>query len=212
MLQIQSFLKYNTHEKIMKKLFIIFTTIFLFSSMLTRANLISVISSHDGTGMFTYSVSSSSSPFYFGGDSNMLKVVIPSAGVMETYSPDGWYSTVDASNIVTWLCTNSSSRYIDESPLEFKIESIYKHSTNYSGHAGTLWQKGYVAGEVYDTNYFLYSSVTTNGVASINVVGYEKFEFTGPMIPEPALLIIYYLAFVIYYRRKFIPSAQAPRG
>jgi len=191
----------NPLNKIMKKLFVI--TIVLFFSLPSAANLISIISSNDGMGEFTYSVSADSLQFYFGGNTNILKIVVPSAGVVETHNPDGWYSIVDAYNVVTWLCTNSSSWYIDESLLEFKINSIYPASTNYNGPPGSALPKGYVAGEVYNTNYSLYSSAATNELTSINVVGYEKFEFTGPLIPEPiiySLLIFLPLMLLLRYK------------
>jgi len=181
--------------------FLIFI-IFSFS-FLAKASLISVASSNDNSGMFFYSVSSGTAPFYFGGYVNMLKVVIPSAGVLNTYGPEGWYATVDENNIVTWSFTNSYIGFINTSNLVFCIKSVYTLSTNYSGPTGTLWQKGYASGDIYNTNYFLYERPLTNGIASMNVTGYEKFNFVGPLIPEP----FYFrnlLIFTIFLFRRFL--------
>ena len=127
--------------------------IIIFFTLITEANLISVESSTDGYGMFTYLISSGVAPFYFGGNFDVLKVAIPSAGVLETHGPEGWYSEIDDNDTVTWLYTNSYIGFIDKSHLEFSIKSVYAQSTNYSDTTGTLWQKGYVAGDIYNTNY-----------------------------------------------------------
>jgi len=153
-------------------------------------SLVSVISSNNGSGLFTYKISANEEPYFFGGDTNLLKIVIPSEGVISTFDPPGWTSVIDINDTVIWKCTNSALWYVDNSAHEFSLQSSFLLVTNYIGT-----DMGFVQGEIYNTNYSLYNSAPTNATASINTVGYERFEFEGPMIPEPC----FYLLFIICY-------------
>lgn len=173
----------------MKTLIIFLTMFVIVFSNISAGSLVSVISSNNGSGLFTYKISADDEPYFFGGNTNLLKIVIPSEAVISTIDPPGWLSEVGANDTVTWKCTNSTLWYVDNTTREFSLQSSYSLVTNYTGI-----DMGFAQGEIYNTNYSLYSEGTTNGISSVNVVGYEQFEFEGPMIPEPC-----YLLFIIYY-------------
>ncbi len=178
-------------KKIFALAFVICCVNFLFG------NLVSVISSNDGNGLFTYTVSSADEPYYFGGDTNLLKIIIPSAAVVSTSNPPGWYSTIDIHNTVTWRCTNSFLWYIDGASRKFSLLSSFPETCVYTGSFA-----GLVQGEIYNTNYSLYVSGATNAVVSQNVVGYEHFDFEGPAVPESGLLV-WFIALFIFSCCKF---------
>ena len=53
-----------------------------------------------------------------------------------------------------------------------------------------MYPRGWVLGEVFTTNNTLYAPVTSNAVTSANVVGYARFALTGPLVPEPAGVLL----------------------
>ena len=167
--------------------------------------MLNIVSTNEGNGKFTYKVSAGTEPYYFGGKTDLLKIVLPSENVIETYNPEGWSSTVDVDNTVTWICTNSAITFIDSNEFIFSLISDNIEQTNYNNSFGEFYSKGFVQGEVYSNDYSLYylKSGSGNKVASANIAGYETFAFIGPVVPEPFLFINCYLLFIIYYRRKF---------
>ena len=154
--------------------------------------MLNIVSTNEGNGKFTYKVSAGTAPYYFGGKTELLKVVVPSVNVDETYNPEGWTSTVDDDNTVTWICTNSAIAYIDTNEFVFSLKSFNMEQTNYNNSLGEIYSKGFVQGEVYSNDYSLYYLKSGSGstVASANIAGYETFAFIGPVVPEPGMLWI----------------------
>ena len=180
----------------MKQL-LIFLTIFIFGfSQVSSGGLVSITSTNDGSGLFTYKVSAGADPYFFGGNTNIFKVIIPSAGVISTFDPSDWVSTIDSDDVVTWSYTNSYIGYIDNTLIEFSLQSSFPLVTNYTGI-----DMGFVQGEIYNTNRTLYSPASPSPTISINIVGYEHFEFEGPAVPEPCFLIFYFFIFLIYVKK-----------
>ena len=175
----------------MKTLLIILTIFIIGFSNSTSANLVSVASINDGSGLFTYKISAGADPYFFGGNTNFLKIVIPSKGVISTIDPPGWVSEIN-NDIVTWKCTNSALDYIDYTTIDFSLQSSMIFATNYS-----VSDMGFVQGEIYNTNHTLYSSGSTNELFSINTVGFEYFNISGPVVPEPIIFSLFVFLFLI---------------
>jgi len=72
-------------------------------------NLVSVVSSNNGNGLFTHTINAADEPYFFGGNTNLLKTVIPFVPVISTVDPPGWVSKASGNDTVVWPCTNSAS-------------------------------------------------------------------------------------------------------
>ncbi|MCK5851850.1 hypothetical protein KAH27_02365 [bacterium] len=152
------------------------------------AAMISVQSSTDSNGVYFYSVTSGDEPLTFGGN-EILGLRIPSQAVQDIFSPEGWTSEL-SDNVVIWNCTNSDA-YITDQPIVFSLTSSITEGTNYSMSSDN-YPAGKVLGSVYNTNGTLYTpGIDTNDfIMSMNIAGYESFNFIGPIIPEPTLLFL----------------------
>ena len=166
---------------------------------ITFGKMITVVSSNEGSGIFTYKISAGSAPYFFGGSNNLLKIVIPSAHVSETFDPPGWTSTIDAGSKVTWSFTNSAIEYIDATEFEFSLKSFSLKQTNYTDLA-----KGFVRGEIFSNDYSPFSITSNPLLSSANIIGTESFKFIGPnpVIPEPSLFLIFNFLFLIYFTKR----------
>ncbi len=142
----------------------------------------------DSNGFFRYTVSKGNEPFLFGGGSNLC-FRVQSYGTLSAKTPAGWLPTIDSSGIVSWKFTNENVTTID-SPIQFSLQSDITDFVNYNqSESNADYPLGIIFGNIYNTNGTLYSpnaSMSTNYFAtSINIAGYERFEFLGPVIPEP---------------------------
>ena len=150
--------------------------------------MISVQSGTDSNGVYFYSITSGDEQLTFGGD-GILALRIPSKSVQDVFSPAGWTSELSDS-VVIWSCTNNDACITDQ-PIVFSLKSSVAEWTNYSTNSDN-YPAGKVFGSVYYTNGTLFTTdIDTNDfIMSINIAGYESFDFIGPIIPEPTLLFL----------------------
>ena len=155
-----------------------------------NAAMLSVQSSTDSNGLYSYTVTRGLDSYLWGGGSNMLSIVIPTLGLVATYDPPGWVSASNLPDSVVWRYTGTDTWVVENGPVTFSLRSSYPEPALYDGTAGSgMYQRGMVLGEVYTTNRALYQSVSSNDVTSVNVVGYERFALLGPAVPEPCALL-----------------------
>ena len=160
--------------------------------------MISVQSSTDSNGVYSYSVSLGNEPLTFGGEGS-LSMQIPSQYVQDIVSPDGWISELSEDGVM-WSCTNNDAR-ITSQPIVFSLKSSIAGWTNYITSSDD-YPAGKVIGSVYNTNGTLYTTgiYTNDFIMSMNIVGYESFSFIGPIIPEPTLLLLITIPLLIIRR------------
>ena len=160
--------------------------------------MISVQSSTDSNGVYFYSVTSGDESLTFGGD-GILALRIPSQAVQDIFSPAGWTSEL-SDNVVIWSCTNNDA-CITAHPIVFSLKSSIAEGINYSIGSDN-YPAGKVFGSVYNTNGTLYTTdIDTNDfIMSMNIAGYESFDFIGPIIPEPTLLLLITIPLLIIRR------------
>jgi len=167
----------------MKQIFLIAVAVIL--CCISNANLISLTNYHNGTE-YHYTFSSGNEPFYFGGDTNVFAIHIPSIAVTNVDCPEGWF-WYEESDIISLFSTNSSPFILNTGTWSFVIHSDYDVSATY-GAGSPDFPPGAVQGEIYSTNGSLFTpEVASGNIASTNVVGYELFSFIGP-VPEPICL------------------------
>ena len=169
------------------------------NSVNCNGSMLSVLSSTDSNGVYSYNISVGDESLTFGG-SGMLSLQIPSIDIQEIFSPPGWTSAV-SDNIAIWVCTNDNA-YITTQTATFSLRSSIAVWTNYSTSSAG-YPAGKIIGSVYYTNGILYTidSGTNDYIMSENIAGYESFDFVGPIIPEPMLFWLAFLYFLISLRR-----------
>ncbi len=186
----------------MKRIFLITAAVIL--CCITNAGLISLTNYHSGTE-YHYTFSSGDELYYFGGDTNVFAIHIPSKAVTNVECPDGWF-WYEESDIVSLFSTNSSRFILNTGTWSFVIHSDDDQATLY-GIGSPDFPPGIVQGEVYNTNGTIFTpEVTVGDIGSTNVVGYELFSFIGP-VPEPIclwMLIAGGLAFFHRIRKRFL--------
>ena len=166
---------------------------------------ISVESSDDGAGRFTYSVSDGTATGFLGGNTNIFKLIFPADEVTDTFSPPGWVAEITDDNVV-WSCTNSALGFIpgSSSPLEFYLQSDCTLVSNLTGT---------VSGELYTNNYNLYRSFGTVFPPTVNLGGVEDFTVESPVVPEPisgVFSILFSVFCILFFWRKHILNIQYP--
>jgi len=181
-------------------------TLLLVMSGLCNGALTLVDSYTDNNGFYSYTVSSADAPFLFGGDSNLC-FQIQSYAVNNIIDPPGWISTINPDEIVCWRVASNNVELIDD-PLVFSLNSTMTDWTTYDEVTiDATYPKGIVVGDVYNTNGTLYNisraNISNGLVSSVNIAGYERFSFIGPIIPEPAILttILFALIFIFNIHR-----------
>jgi len=152
------------------------------------ASMATVHSGTDSNGVYYYSITSGDESLTFGGV-GILAFRIPSKEIIEIFSTEGWTSAI-SDNVALWFCTNKNACITDQ-PVNFSLRSAVNEWTTYNKES-EMYPAGKVFGSVYYTNGILYTtdSGTEEMIVSENIVGYESFDFTGPIIPEPTLLFL----------------------
>jgi hypothetical protein len=151
-----------------------------------HAALLSVQSATDSNGLFTYTVQRGNEPYLWGGSEQLPSVVLPALGVLSVTTPPGWSAITTGATAITWSYTGTGTWFLDSTPIVFTLQSAYPLPVAYDSLASTaLYQQGTVFGDVYTTNLALYTGAASNETTSVNVVGYERFAFVGPALPEP---------------------------
>ena len=190
----------------MKKLILNFIVVCILFAICNICNgsLISVESYTDSNGFFRYTVNKGNEPFLFGGASNLcFQVQSYSASII--YDPFGWQSTMNASGLISWKFTNQIATTIDL-PIQFSMQCDVIDFVNYDQmEQSANYPLGIIFGDVYNTNNTIFSPAGgTTFSSSVNVVGYERFEFVGPVIPEPSLYLVAIIGVVPFAVRLYI--------
>jgi len=169
--------------------------------MASAQSSVSVTSSTDGNGLFSYTFNLGTSPYVWGISPDNGDIVMQSHGILDIISPPGWAATVDANELITWQPT-SGTVYVGESPLTFSVLSSYTDSTVYDqwGVEDPTYLAGLIGGSLYTIS-------DHQGVA----LGYETFSFVGPQVPEPSALALGVLALLLVKPiRRFLAPASEP--
>jgi len=157
-------------------------TLLLCGSNLPAQNLLSVTSTTDGNGLFSYTFSLGSDPYVWGLDTNG-QVIIPSHGILDIAGPPGWAATIDTNDIITWQPT-SGRVFLGQPTLIFSVHSSYTNAVSYD-----QMQEPYQMGIVAGVAYTLPDHQALAG-------GFQWFSFVGPEVPEPSTISLLPLAAV----------------
>ena len=156
---------------------------------------LSVSSTTDGNGLFSYTFDLGSSGYVWGVSSGGVSIQV--YGIENVISPNGWSATIGTNNLITWRPIDGTA-YLGQPPVTFSVQSIYSGVVNYNQTApSSPYQEGTVLGAVYTA-----SDHQNQGG------GYENFSFLGPEpVPEPATLTLLSLAgcmFVVFVKRSLL--------
>jgi len=180
----------------MRHIFLIAVVVIL--CCITNANLISLTNYHN-SNQFHYTFTAGDESYYFGGDTNVFAIHIPSKAVTNVDCPEGWF-WYEESDIVSLFSTNSSRFILNTNTWSFVIHSGNNVAATY-GIGSPDFPPGIVQGEVYNNNGTIFTpEVTLGNIGSTNVVGYELFSFIGP-VPEPICLWFIFAGLLAFSRR-----------
>src|SRR5215218_5059100 len=77
-----------------------------FSLNCIAGRYLTVTSTDDGHGLYSYTFSRGDEPYIWGFSNTNEVILMKSYGIIETLQPPGWTSTVDSSGMITWCYTN----------------------------------------------------------------------------------------------------------
>ena len=148
------------------------TLIFASTWMALAQGNVSVSSTTDGHGLFSYTFDLGSTSYVWGISPDNGDIYIQSHGILEVITPPGWAATVDVNEFITWQPTNGTI-YIGQPPLTFSIISSYTNSILYDqwGTSDPVYLKGLIGGT-------LFTVPDHQGVGG----GFETFSFLGPQV------------------------------
>jgi hypothetical protein len=131
--------------------------------------MLSVISSNNGRGLYTYTFTNGGSIFFWGLSPISQGIYLQSYGVIQTTQPAGWTATVTPGGLVNWQVTNGTF-YFDQGVTlsvfsSFAVPRYYNDDTG-----GTFFSTGTLLGEIY----------TNDSVASFLGGGSTSFVYVGP--------------------------------
>jgi hypothetical protein len=139
---------------------------------------ISVSSTHDGTGLFSYTFTLGNPNFAWGFSTNQTTLTMRFHGVQTVFSPAGWTSQVDTNDFVTWRYLNADLVLLGDPSITFTIQSSSTTTALYDrfGPPDPDYPRGIVVGAIYDA---------PNRTPLFG--GYETFSYVGPaVVPEPS--------------------------
>jgi hypothetical protein len=156
------------------------TLVFAPTWMAPAQEYVSVSSTTDGQGLFSYTFDLGDTSYVWGMSQASGNIFIPSHGILDVISPPGWLATVDANEFITWQPTNSTI-YIGQPPLTFSVISSYTNSILYDqwGVSDAVYMKGFISGTLF----------TISDHQSVGG-GFETFSFLGPQVNLPCFLNI----------------------
>jgi len=153
-----------------------------------RAAMLAVTSVTNGAGLYQYHVVRNTDPFLLGGTPELLSFAVHAYHILNVDSPPGWTAALLSTNTVTWRCTNATADIINTNALVFTVNSAMDAAIPYDDMAdGALYPRGICAGEVFSTNATPLTALQEDYVSTVNLAGYERFAYLGPIVPEPAL-------------------------
>jgi hypothetical protein len=137
---------------------------------------LTVTSSTDGNGLYTYTFSKGTQPFVWGLSTNTA-IYLQSYGVIETSQPTNWVANFDPFGRIVWNVPNGID-YIDD-PVTVTVRSVFKISRTYSSWGEdepSVFRRGFVLGYAY-------------GLPNHDLIGpgIENFVSIGP---DPTALTI----------------------
>ncbi|MCX7002339.1 MAG: hypothetical protein NTV22_03590, partial [bacterium] len=132
-------------------------------------------------------VARNTDPFLLGGTPELLSFAVHAYHVIGVDSPPGWTASLLSTNTITWRCTNATAVIINTNALVFTVNSAMDAAIPYDDMAdGALYPRGICAGEVFSTNATPVTALEEDYVGTVNLAGYERFAYLGPIVPEPA--------------------------
>lgn len=175
------------------------TIIFASAWLASAQQYVSVSSTTDGNGLFSYTFDLGSSSYVWGVSSDNGDIYMQSHGILEVISPPGWTATVDANEFITWQPT-SGTVYVGQPSLTFSVLSSYTDSILYDqwGVSDPVYLKGIIGGT-------LFTVPDHQGVGG----GFETFSFLGPqVVPEPSsFAVIGFALLLVKPIRRFLAPA-----
>ncbi len=182
---------------------VVAVTVLLAHAPAGSAALLSVASATDSNGLFTYTVQRGGEPYLWGGSEQLPSITLPALGVQSATTPPGWTAVTTGATAITWSYAGTGTWCIDAPPIVFSLLSGYYEPVAYDSLSSTdVYQQGTVFGDVYTTNLTPYTGAASNEVTSVNVVGYERFAFVGPALPEPLTLGVLAVGVACLARRR----------
>jgi hypothetical protein len=122
----------------------------LFGSLpLASGQGLTVISSTDGNGLYTYTFSKGTQPFVWGLSTNSA-IYLQSYGVIETSQPTNWVANFDLFGRIVWNVPNGID-YIDD-PVTVTVRSVFKIPRTYDSWGEdepSVFRRGFVLGDAY---------------------------------------------------------------
>ena len=153
-----------------------------------NAQLISVLSTNNGNGLFSYTFTLGNPSYAWGFSTNESELTMRFHGIQTAFSPAGWISEVETDDFVTWRYVNTDLVLLGNPSITFAIQSSSIGTALYDNILGSPvpdYPRGIVVGSVYDVT-------TLTGFA----VGYETFSYIGPtLVPEPSAVALFGVAF-----------------
>jgi hypothetical protein len=142
-----------------------------------RGQGLTVTSSTDGNGLYTYTFSKGTQPVVWGLSTN-TSIYLQSYGVVETSQPTNWTASFDTFGRIVWTVPNGID-YIDD-PVTVTVRSTFKTARTYDSwgeEESSVFRRGFVLGYAYELpNHDLIG------------LGIENFASIGP---DPTALSIH---------------------
>ncbi len=182
----------------LKQFWILALVLFLSCKGVSSAQLISVASSNDGNGLFSYTFTLGDPTYAWGLNTNNGMLMMRFNGIQQAFNPLGWTSSIDANEIVTWQCLDNSLILLGSPAITFSIQSSSVQTAAYTNFTfpNDPYPLGVMLGSAYE--------ISTHNVAG---GGYERFSYVGPaVVPEPSTTAIIAAALLGLFHRSFGPE------
>ena len=130
---------------------------------------LSVTSSDNGRGLYSYTFTNSGGGFFWGVSPSSPGIYLQSYGVIQTYQPPGWMATVSPGGLVNWQITNGDFYFNEGVTLSvFSSNAVPRVYNDASGT--TFFSTGTLLGEIY----------TNNTPTAVLGGGMAPFAYIGP--------------------------------